>query len=266
MKKQCFALLLAGLLLLCGCQLADPALAHRQPEEPFAGFYITSDDSHTWEDYDRFIQAPDGSYTLKGGDGWLFAPPYGIDAAFSGVTSQVWESDGRTAQINHGTLYAAAQAEMPVFCFNPVCRDREGRLYILRGSGISFSGDNVPGMSSSCKLDSTAATTENGKTTEESVSYAVTITLAAAPAAYTFVSMDEQYRVLSSERFTPDTLPDTIHPADGAACLVVQTHSPDRSGTETIARAIHPRQAQTLSLLLPGSDGICIQQTYPIQW
>lgn len=266
MKKQCFALLLAGLLLLCSCQLADPALAHAQPEEPFVGFYVTSDDTHTWEDYDRFTQAADGSYTLAGGDGWLFAPPYGIDAAFSDVTSQVWEADGRTSQVNHGTLYAVSQAEMPVFCFNPVCRDSESRLYILRGSGMSFSGDNSPGMSSSYKLDSTASTTENGKTSEQSVSYEVTLTIAAAPTAYTFVSMDEQYQVLSSETFTPDTLPDTIHPADGAAFLVVQTHSLDSSGTECITRTIHTRDSQTLSLVLPGSNGICIQQTCPIQW
>ena len=266
MKKRLFPLLLAGLLLLSGCQLANPDWAASKAEEQLAGIYVTTNLEEDWEAPAYFSQDSDGIYHLDGVTGWLLSDSDAADPIFSDISVDVHTDDSGTDCRYDGTLYVIAQENMPYFRFNPVYRDVNGQLYALHGNGVSFSEEAVVGMSSAYSVDTKITATEHGKTVEDITKFTTHLTVTAKPMSYTILSLDDQYQVLSSEPYAPDQLPDKLLPAAGAAYLLVETHGLDNQNQETVTRAIYTHDNEEVSFFVPDGSWVCTKVTCPIHW
>lgn len=266
MKKRLFPLLLAGLLLLSGCQLANPDWGASKAEAQLAGIYVTTNLEEDWDAPAYFSQNADGTYYLDNVTGWLLSAADAADPIFSGLSVDVHTDDSGTDCRYDGTLYVMAQENMPYFHFNPVYRDVDGQLYALHGNGVSFSEESVVGMSSAYSADTKTATTEHGKTVEDITRFTAHLTVTAKPISYTILSLDDQYQVLSSEQYAPDQLPEELLPAEGAAYLLVESHGLNHQNQETVIRAIYTHDHAEVSFFVPDGSVVCAKVTRPIQW
>ena len=286
MNNRLFPLLLALLLLLGGCQLAQPEAATASESDLLVGVMLTPQplDLFDLESYISDHCVPEDGAVLGGsgdyrqrlyaadlGDGdWQFEGVEGIAFFTAVVTDEqgscatlvnsglaegsyaVHESDEGTSTDISGTLYVQP-AEQICWYFNPVYQDGDGRVYLLPGAGMSMGGDNQPGMQISQTLsgDSTAAD-ERGVTQRRSTRCAVTVSVQALPRQVRLFWMDSGNRILRQESYAPGQLPEQLN-GRGAAYLIAELE--DSTG------------AVVRSLIQPDEDHpACLRSYAPGQW
>lgn len=286
MNNRLFPLLLALLLLLGGCQLAQPEAATASESDLLVGVMLTPQplDLFDLESYisdhgvpeDGAVPGGSGDYRQRlyaadlGNGDWQFEGVEGF-AFFSAVVTDehgscstmvnggladgsyaVHETDEGTSADISGTLYVQP-AEQICWYFNPVYQDGDGRVYLLPGSGMGMGGDNQPGMQISQTLsgDSTAAD-ERGVTHSRSSRCAITVSVQALPRQVRLFWMDSGSRILRQETYAPGQLPAQLD-GRGAAYLIAELE--DSTG------------AVVRSLIQPDEDHpACLRSYAPGQW
>lgn len=286
MNNRLFPLLLALLLLLGGCQLAQPEAATASESDLLVGVMLTPQplDLFDLESYisdhgvpeDGAVLGGSGDYRQRlyaadlGNGRWQFEGVEGF-AFFSAVVTDehgscstmvndgladgsytVHETDEGTSTDISCTLYVQP-AEQICWYFNPVYQDGDGRVYLLPGSGMSMGGDNQPGMQISQTLsgDSTAAD-ERGVTHSRSTRCAITVSVQALPRQVRLFWMDSGSRILRQETYAPGQLPAQLD-GRGAAYLIAELE--DSTG------------AVVRSLIQPDEDHpACLRSYAPGQW
>ena len=301
MNNRLFPLLLALLLLLGGCQLAQPEAATASETDLtdlLVGVMLTPQplDLFDLESYisdhgvpeDGAVLGGSGDYRQRlyaadlGGGRWQFEGVEGF-AFFSVVVTDehgsystmvndgladgsyaVHETDEGTSTDISCTLYVQP-AEQICWYFNPVYQDGDGRVYLLPGSGTSMSGDNPPGMQISQTLTGRTTTAdERGVTHSCSTRCAITVSVQALPRQVRLFWMDGGSRILRQETYAPGQLPKQLDGC-GAAYLIAELE--DSTGA-VVRSLIQPDEDHPASLrsYAPGQWGALAAIDTPVDW
>jgi len=115
-------------------------------------------------------------------------------------------------------------------------------------------------------LDAVQTVTENGVSRTDRTSTTISITFIHAPEKFVVLEMDAGNSVLSRAEFSQDGMPDEFAPETGAAYLVIEIHSRDTDGKQTISCEIFGRDAGRIEAFNVRDDGICVKRQTIIAW
>lgn len=162
-----------------------------------------------------------------------------------------------------GTLYITPESLNTVY-INPVYQQADGRLFVTTGSGNSFVGDRSEGIAVTTTLEEMRTVTENGEKREESCRVEISIALKYPPKSVSIIRMNSEDAVLSREEYAPETLPKSMN-GDGAAYIVVETHSASSSG-ETVSRELYEPGDTYFTSYSARADGFCEGKYVGLEW
>lgn len=299
-KRSFLALVLAALLLLSGCSLAQPE-AETQPRDRMVGVLVTTEyldlfdveryfEEHAAEllsgkeisaaeqkAYQNVLFAEkdaSGRYIFPDVEGWLWLSTRESDEqgsyvkmqndpAFDGALNAIRETDSGTGYEFEATLYALNSGSVVSFYLNPVYQTEDGAVYAAQGHGMSMGSAEGSNASMSQTLTQTLSQTKDGETKEYSFSGKLTMQLVGAPERVTLFWMDEADGVLRREEYAAGSLPAELH-ADGAAFLLAIETAQDGSQTRTLCA---PEDTDDrLSTFAPGTGSILDRQYASITW
>ena len=185
--------------------------------------------------------------------------------AISDGNKRIFVGDDENSITLEGTIYVSASGDNHTFYFNPVYQSADGSVYLVSGSGMSSSGDHV-GATMSQTLDAVQTVTENGVSRTDRTSTTISITFIHAPEKFVVLEMDAGNSVLSRAEFSPGGMPDEFAPEAGTAYLIMEIHSRDTEGKQTISREIFGRDAGSIEAFYVRDDGICLKRQTVIMW
>lgn len=299
-KFRFLALMLAGLLLLGGCSLAQPEGESSQTDR-MVGVFVTTEYLDLF-DAERYFQEhaveilngkeisadaqrvyqnvlfaekdEAGLYFFPGTEGYLWVSTrendeHGsyvstqTDPAFSGTLNAIRESDTGTSYEFEATIYARNEDSHVAFYLNPVYQTQSGAVYAAAGHGMSMGGERGSNASMTQTLTQTMSETKDGETREYGFSGKLKVQLVGTPEQVTLFWMDAENGVLRREEYMPGMLPDELS-ADGAAFLLVVETAQDGSQTRTLYESEKP--TQQIETFAPGADGILGREYVCIGW
>ena len=300
MLKKLSALLLAfSLTFLWGCQLAVPEGAPESTEpDLLIGVYITTEyldllDAESW--YAENFGKLDLSNSLTSGDmnehrllgevsedGLIFTGVTGMALAHiftkpenTSDESGYWSTVADIG-INHihstynstdnaddfeikGNIYFSQDAGDMIFYFNPIYQTAAGQIYLVSGQGMHMSGALGGEMSQKTEMSSTMGPENDGSS--YSAAFDVTVRSVEVPKLVTLIHMSSKHSVLSSESYSPNTMPTEITPTEGTAYILVET----RFAESNSLTVIQP-EGDPLETLIPLENGICDFTVTRILW
>lgn len=301
-KKKLLAIILAAVLLLSGCSLAQPEEDGNMDGDPMVGVLVTTQplDLFDSEAYLRenastllnggVIRADDAEkysnalftvwddaqqrYVFPDVEGYVWLCTEENDESgdytrmqnddmFCDGASAVHVTDEGSSYEFSATLYVPNDRTYTVFYCNPIYQTTDGRVYALAGQGMSCSGEEGSTAAMTQTLSQTLTEKQKGETQTRSFSCAVKVQLAARPERVTLFWMDAENGLLRREEYAAGTLPETLRAEDAEFLLAVETAA---DGTQR--RAIYgPEQAtQSLETLFEGDKGFLQMQYTQLEW
>lgn len=165
-----------------------------------------------------------------------------------------------------GTIYVCANEEdvVEVYC-NPVYQCPDGRVYLVSGQGISFSGGGE-GATMSHKVEDKVTVKENGeeKTYVNSVEIHVKTTY--APEKVIVIQMDASGNKIEHQEYVPGKLPEEIKPLADTEYFILETYKRDGEGESIVTRKIVGKDETFFQTLYVGARGVCEQDWTSIKW
>lgn len=305
MKIKLLSLLLALLCLLGGCQLALPEDVSNSPvpSDLLIGIYMTPEhldlfDFESWIN-DNLNQLG-GDIVVEGDtsayegrlyatyneetDRWDFDDLEGHslfcwERVDETGTCSVMQNTGGLADSHFATkstdfgtehditatLYVQP-ADLVSWYFNPVYQDAEGNVYLMAGSGSSFSDrTGGVGMSVTQTLSGEISTTDiDGVTKTDKTTCKVTVQTRRPAELVRVVWMDAAHEALRQEDFTPEAMPEELDARD-AAYLVVEEQNFDGTVVYTIVQP-EDDDGKNVRVYAPGDYGALIAHDIPVVW
>lgn len=296
-KRISAVLLVCSLLLLCGCQLADP---NAGPEaetklDKLVGAFITTEylDLFDAETYikdnigsiqDGIIPADDPKYSRK-----IYATPVEHGYAFpdlegiliasfwvktdaEGYWSSIVSNDGLSdisrkyestdtgSSIAHSAnIYVPCNSGDVVFYLNPVYQTQEGDVYLTSGTGASMNASIGGKMTQTLHGD--AKISEEMQTTSYTYDLEVSVCCIDVPIAVTYTQMDAQHHVLLKETFTPGQLPEEFTPLKKTAYILIEEEYED-----SFVRSVNQPGSEAIEVFYLLENGLCIKDQTSVLW
>lgn len=298
MTRRVFPLMLALLVLLSGCRLAQPDAGTATGSDLLVGVMLTPKplDLFDAEAYFRTQGIPEdgavidddaacqqrlyaadqgnGSWQFEGIEGFaffhaVFSDENGscstmVNSGLSDGSYAVRETDDGSDIEIAGTLYVQP-AEPIAWYFNPVYQDADGHIYLTSGSGFSMGGDNAPGASFMKTLsDNRTATDTDGAAHTSSVRCEVTVAVRALPEQLRLLWMDGSGQVLRRETYAPGQLPAQLD-GRGAAYLIAELEDSTGAVERSLVQPDGDGTA-TLRSYVPGKWGTLTALDTPVVW
>ena len=165
-----------------------------------------------------------------------------------------------------GTIYLCPNEEdrVEIYC-NPVYQCPDGRVYLVSGQGMSFSGGGE-GATMSHKVEDKVTVNENGdeKTYVNSVEIHVKTTY--APEKIIVMQMDASGNKLDYQEYVPGKLPQEIVPLANTEYFIVETYKQDSTGESIVTREMVGKDETFFQTLYVGERNVCQQTMTEIQW
>ena len=211
----------------------------------------------------------EGQITFPGTEGMvlagLYVPPedpetgsgYRTTIADPGIThihSSYHSADTKESIDITASIYYSQDAGDKVFYFNPIYQDKNGDIYVTSGQGMQMSG----------MLGEMGQTTRSERTADGvtvSRSFDIKVSCVEVPKSVTLIQMTSDHQILTSNTYTPETMPDEITPVAGAAYILVET-----ALTEGVTLSIHQPGSDPLETLIKMENGICDFTSTTILW
>ena len=289
--KKLIALILA-VCMLAGCQLASEEKKEDPYQDKLVGVFVTFERLDLDFDIEGWLNdnpgaLKDGEVTLEPGEGmayqeklpvtlsdegWVVPGHEGISVGrywngeyWTGFSSEgICELNSNIAATDagdniavEGTVYFPADAEV-MLCTNPVYQTPEGEFYVVQGNSF-HSHLQTGSMSQSVRdektwnQDGTAYTfCAEFKTTVQGVELAEKVVLVWMTADHTEVSRAE---------YDPNTLPESVTPAEGAAYLIVE-----EIAGENITRTLYQPEDEQITVYYQGEQPWCLPDMAQIHW
>ena len=160
-------------------------------------------------------------------------------------------------------VYVEDTATDLVLYMNPVYQNDAGEVYAL---GISPMGYQAVSMYD-CSLSYGQKMTEsiNGEIVDEESGYVkMTIKVIHLPDCYRIIQMDQDNKVLTSEDFLPEELPEMYVPKPECAYLILEEYT---EGEEVVRTVKSPEDDdRKLEVYYPLESGICHKGHTQIEW
>ena len=268
-----FAAILAAVFLIAFLDGAVQSAAEEEGEGMLIGAFVSEEDldiddlevtatgkiqwkrgrlyAEKWEKSWRFPNLPDGG-------GFYSALRTETEGEFAGSTTpqhvsfgeikttnmayHVYDDNGvSTTDIDlSGEVYACGDRQV-IFNLYPIYQTSDGRIYLTRGNSMGMSGSDGGSMTHTLTSDKTE--TIGGKSERVKVKDAITVVARATPTKFTVAHMDGNDDLLKLEEFTPDALPESITPVDGAVYLIGTSYGEGWDG-ETVEYGICSRDGR----------------------
>lgn len=306
MKTRSCVLLLALVLLLSGCQLAQPDAAGENGlvnRDPLIGVYLTPEyldlfDMEGWLNdnldqlgEDMIVEGDTSAYEgrlyatydearerwdFEGLEGhsmfaWERVEDWGTSSVIEN-TGGLADSHFATKVTDYGTendmtatLYVEP-ADIVCWYVNPVYQDTEGKVYLMAGTGNSFSDrTGSVGMSTTQTLSGEETFTDtDGKTVTNKTTCEVTIQTRRAAELLRIVWMDADHSAIRTEEYAPAAMPPELEAYD-AAYLVVEEQNHDGTVTYSIAQR-DSDEGKSVRVYAPGEYGVLVAHDVSVLW
>jgi len=296
-KRISVVLLTCSLLLLCGCQLADP---NGGPEvettsDKMVGTFITKGylDLFDVESYvkdnigsiqDGIIPADDPKYSER-----VYATPvehgyafpdlegillasFWVETDTEGYWSSVVQDDGLSdiskkyestdtgSSIAHSAnIYVPYNTGEVVFYLNPVYQTANGEVYLVSGTGISMNTTHGGEMKQT--VHSAAKISDGNQTTSYAYDLEVAVHCIDVPKAVTYIQMDAQHQVLHRETYIPGQLPDELTPLKKAAYILIEEEYEN-----DIIRSVNQPDSEPIEVFYRLENNLCIRDQTSVLW
>lgn len=158
-----------------------------------------------------------------------------------------------------GTIYICPDEEglVGVYC-NPVYQCPDGRVYLVSGYGMSFSGSGEGG-SMSHKVEDKVTVNENGEEKTYVNSVEIKVETVYEPTKIKVLQMDASGNKLDSQEYEPGTLPEEIKPYSDTEYFIIETHKLDATGENIVTRKMVGKDETFFQTLYVGERNICEQ-------
>lgn len=188
------------------------------------------------------------------------------DAGICDAKSHITGTDaGEMIQLE-GTIYLCPNEEdrVEIYC-NPVYQCPDGRVYLVSGQGMSFSGGGE-GASMSHKVEDKVTVKENEeeKTYVNSVEIHVKTTY--APEKIIVMQMDASGNKIDTQEYVPGKLPEEIKPLADTEYLILETYTLNASGASSVTRKMVSKEETFFQTLYVGERKVCEQDWTDIKW
>lgn len=164
-----------------------------------------------------------------------------------------------------GTIYVIPNSTHHAYYLNPVYQSSDGQVYLMTGTGISFSGYMGEGAAYSQTLDEKHTITENGETTEKSFKVSVNIAVKYPPVSVNVIQMDSESNIILSQEYKPDTVPDEIDLNKDTSYVIFESKvdSPDE---KIIKRQLFEAKDNYFTNYIPTDNGYYKVQSVSLLW
>lgn len=227
---------------------------------------ITNEDGETHESVDYVFEGVEGVpfflAKIAYGDGQSYLSSYASEAMHD---VQVTTGD---KTILEGTIYvipknAGALISMYV---NPVYQNADGEVYLMAGTGMSFSGDLSEGMGASQTItESDKITFENGEIVEHSFEAKIKMAVRYPATSVTIIEMGKDSEVLNSQEFSINALPGEYSPKSDTEFIIIEECTNSPTG-ESIKRQILQSDSNSFIVLIAGDGGLCEGRYIELLW
>lgn len=165
-----------------------------------------------------------------------------------------------------GTIYLCPNEEDNVGAYyNPVYQCPDGRVYLVSGYGMSFSG-SVEGGSMSHKVEDKVTVNENGEEKTYVNTVEIKVETVFAPTKIVVLQMDEAGNKLDGQEFEPGKLPEEIKPLVDTEYFIIETHKLDAAGENVVTRKMVGKEETFFQTLYVGEKNVCEQDWTDIKW
>ena len=165
--------------------------------------------------------------------------------------------------ILEGTIYVAPKKGSITYYFNPVYQSGDGGVYLTAGTGLSMSGDNSPGISSSHTVEETQTITMDGETRTQHTKVAVTVCVMDPPEKIAVLQMAGDHSIIAGDTYRPGAAPQEIVMNEDVQYLIVEYYG---AQGEPRRELIGRDQQQWITLYQAQEDGLCLARTIELVW
>ena len=188
------------------------------------------------------------------------------DAGICDAKSHITGTDAEEIIQLEGTIYLCSNEEdmVEIYC-NPVYQCPDGRVYLVSGSAMSFSGGGE-GATMSHKVEDKMTVKENGeeKTYVNSVEMHVKTTY--APEKIIVMQMDASGNKLDYQEYEPGKLPEEIKPRTDTEYFILETYKLDGAGESSVTRKMVGKDETFFQTMYVGEKNVCLQDWTSIKW
>lgn len=298
MNKRILAALLACvMMLLCGCQLADPNAGPETEtaQDAMVGVFITTEYLDLF-DLEAYLQdnmgsiteggtvpaddfrysgriyaaATDNGYEFEGLEGMLLAS-FWIETEYEGywastvgnglsdVQNKYLSTDTGSSIEHSANIYLPCNIDEVCFYLNPVYQTKDGEVYLMAGSGISMSTSLGGQMSQT--MSAKASYTEDGQQLEYNYNSTLTVSCIDVPTEVVFIQMDENHNILRRDSYNPGQLPEEITPEKGAAYILIEEHFNDK-----IIPSVNHADLEDIEVFYRLENDLCVKDQTKVNW
>lgn len=188
------------------------------------------------------------------------------DAGICDAKSHITGTDAEEIIQLEGTIYLCHNEDdrVEIYC-NPVYQCPDGRVYLVSGQGMSFSGGGE-GATMSHKVEDKITVCENGeeKTYVNSVEIHVKTTY--APEKIIVMQMDASGNKLDYQEYAPGKMPEEIVPLADTEYFIVETYKQDGTGESIVTRKMVGKEETFFQTMYVGEREVCEQDWTSIKW
>lgn len=297
-KRILSALLACVMILLCGCQLADPNAGPETEtaQDAMVGVFITTEHLDLF-DMEAYLQDNMGSLAEEGAvpaddprysgriyaavvdNGYEFEDLEGmllasfwirmenegywastIGTGLSDVQNKYLVKEGIGTSIEHSAnIYLPYNIGEVVFYLNPVYQTKDGEVYLMSGSGISMSTSLGGQLTETVSAE--ASYTEDGQQLEYNYNSTLTVSCIDVPTEVVFIQMDENHNILRRDSYTPGQLPEEITPEKSAAYILIEEHFSDK-----ILPSVNHADSEYIEVFYRLENDLCVRDQTKVNW
>lgn len=188
------------------------------------------------------------------------------DAGICDAKSHITGTDAGDMIQLEGTIYQCPDEEdmVEIYC-NPVYQCPDGRVYLVSGQGMSFSGGGE-GATMSHKVEDKITVNENGEEKTYVNSVEIHLKTTYAPEKIIVMQMDASGNKIDTQEYVPGKLPEEIKPLADTEYLLLETYTLDDSGASSVTRKMVGKEETFFQTLYVGERKVCEQDWTDIKW
>jgi len=300
MRKTIFAALAALMILLTmlgGCQLAVDNDEMNPGKDRLCGVFVTLDYLDmsfadepieippSWNGNPNSIVFPERridatrteeenghvEYTFDGIEGFrLFEvkvndskenSSYWSSMTDSGIEDVHVEISDESVRLSGTISYDVHTSYFSIYA-NPVYQTPEGDVYMIEGSGISFSGDQSEGTGGSTTLSETITENTNGEETSRTTDVEIKVEAVNTNKKVVLKQMGINDEMITQTEITQDDIPKSIQIDKDTEYMIMEEHCVDYEGKASVKRTLLSTDEATLGARFTGDNGII--ETTPV--
>ena len=160
-----------------------------------------------------------------------------------------------------GTIYFDVHYSCVIYT-NPVYQTPDGQVYMTSGTGISFGGEGMEGISGSTSLSATTTENNNGEETSHTTKVEIKVEAVNTNKKVLLKQLDSSDQIIMQTEITQDDIPESIKIEKNTAYMIMEEHCIDHENKASVKRTLLKPDEEFLDAHFTGDNGII--ETYPV--